>query len=84
MQGALWHVTRLSRVAEYQRLGMIIAPVRAWKTIEAAQNFSMLTGRRVILRLADNGTFVPLEGHGGLAMISHVSYDMTGINLLNG
>lgn len=65
----VWHVTSLKKLNKYLSNGGIKAPVRAWKTIEEAQRFSIQTGRRIILRLKVPGDTETLEGHKGNAVI---------------
>lgn len=71
----LFHVCTFNRVRRYRERGSIKAPVRAWVTMEAALDFSSRTGRRVILRLKDDGSFVELEGHKSCAVISYKDYN---------
>lgn len=66
---ALYHVTTLKKLGKYVANGGRIAPpVRAWINIGAAERFSKQTGRRIILRLADDGHWEPYEGHRGEAV----------------
>lgn len=74
MNKILYHVSSFKKVLRYKTEGCIKPPVRAWTSIEAALNFSKQTGRRVILRLKNNKTFVPFEGHKGNAVISREPY----------
>lgn len=68
---ALYHVTTLKKLRKYLAAGGINPPVRAWKTIAAAERFSKQTGRRIVLRLTDNGAWEPYVGHRGEAVINH-------------
>lgn len=47
----LFHVTTPNKLAKYQISGRIIAPVRGFSTIEAAEKWARLTGRTMILKI---------------------------------
>lgn len=66
-----YHVTTIKKLDRYRQLGWIKPPIRAWITINAAERFSLQTGRRIILRL-DIETYEKLDGHRGEAIISNV------------
>ncbi len=70
----LYHVTSVKKLEKYLASGHIKAPVRAWKSIAAAERFSKQTGRRVILRLKSDETFTQYEGHRGEAVVSDKNY----------
>lgn len=72
----LYHVTTVKKLMRYKKHGHIQAPVRAWKRIEDAVDFSCRTSRRVILRLKDDGSFVQLFGHKGNAVVSYQDYSI--------
>lgn len=59
----VYHVTSLKKLDRYRKTGFIVAPVRAWETIEQAERMSISTGRRVILRLKFPKNAPKLEGH---------------------
>jgi hypothetical protein len=59
----VYHVTSLKKLDRYRKTGFIVAPVRAWETIEQAERMSLSTGRRVILRLKFPKNAPKLEGH---------------------
>ena len=66
----LYHVTSYKKLQRYMEHGCIFPPVRAWKSIDAAERFSKQTGRRVVVRLKSDDTFRTLEGHRGEALVS--------------
>lgn len=69
---AIYHVTTLRKLARYKASDDFISPpVRAWRTIEAAERFSKQTGRRVILRLVLDPRWKPLEGHRDEALVCY-------------
>ncbi len=68
---AVYHVTTLKKLSRYEQTGVILPPVRAWRTVESAERFSKQTGRRVILRLTDGWGWSPLDGHQGEAVVTH-------------
>jgi hypothetical protein len=76
---ALYHVTTKKKLAKYLQHGYIQPPVRAWKFIASAERFSKQTGRRLIIRLVKDKTFVPFEGHRGEALISFNPYNLKGL-----
>jgi hypothetical protein len=67
----VYHVCTLKKLKRYETTGRIIAPVRAWETIEQAQRMSLSTGRRVILRLRFPDDAPKLPGHSGQARVLH-------------
>jgi hypothetical protein len=67
----VYHVTSIKKLDKYRKSGKIIAPVRAWETIEQAQRMSISTGRRVILRLRFPNSAPKLEGHFNQARVLH-------------
>lgn len=67
----VYHVTSIKKLDKYRKSGKIIAPVRAWETIEQAQRMSISTGRRVILRLRFPNNAPKLEGHFNQARVLH-------------
>ena len=75
----VWHVCSHKKLTKYLRTGHIVPPVRAWETIDDAQRFSLLTGRRLILRLRFPDNAPKLEGHGGRARVMHQSVKVEGI-----
>jgi hypothetical protein len=65
----VYHVTTWKKINRYMTTGAILPPVRAWKTIEAAERFSKQTGRKMILRLTfPDAEAKPYEGHRGEAV----------------
>lgn len=70
----LYHVTSLQLLHRYIESGCIRAPVRAWKSLDAAVRFGKQTDRRLILRISPGKHFRPLGGHRGQAMVSDVDY----------
>lgn len=73
----LWHVTNLKLLNKYLETGKILAPVRAWKSIEGATRFAKQTERTIILLIKANGSFKELGGHQGQAMVSSEDYILT-------
>ena len=67
----VYHVTSIKKLDKYSKSGKIIAPVRAWETIEQAQRMSISTGRRVILRLRFPNSAPKLEWHFNQARVLH-------------
>jgi len=65
----VYHVTSLKKLKRYEKTGRILAPVRAWETIEYAQRMSLSSGRRIIVRLRFPATAEKLEGHFGAARV---------------
>jgi hypothetical protein len=59
----VYHVTTKKKLQRYFERSQIKSPVRAWKTIEAAERFSKQTGRRIILRLKFPEDAKSLPGH---------------------
>ncbi len=74
----VFHVTTAKKLGKYLACGHIKAPVRAWKSMEAAVRFSNQTGRRIILRLKVPAGSETLEGHRGEAVILDKSYPIVG------
>ena len=72
----IYHVTSYKKLQAYMQHRAILPPVRAWRNIEAAQRFSAQTGRKVILRMKDDGSFRELEGHKGEAVVSDKIYQL--------
>lgn len=72
----VYHVTSAHKLKHYLESGRILPPVRAWKTIECAEKFSIQTGRPIILRLKFPRNAVRLEGHRGYALYIEDSYPM--------
>ena len=67
----VWHVCTSKKLNRYLKTGRILAPVRAWETVEQAERMSLSTGRRVILRLRFPDSTTKLEGHFGQARVLH-------------
>lgn len=65
----VYHVTTKKKIQKYQKIGRILPPVRAWKNIESALDFSFRTGRTIILRIKLREA-TQLEGHKGNALVS--------------
>jgi hypothetical protein len=65
----VYHVCTLKKLKKYEKAGRIIAPVRAWETIEEAQRMSISTGRKIILRLRFPKNAKKLPGHFGKARL---------------
>ena len=65
----VWHVCTSKKLNRYLKTGRILAPVRAWETIEQAERMSLSTGRQVILRLRFPDSAPKLEGHFGQARV---------------
>ena len=74
----VYHVTSAKKLDRYIKSGRIIAPVRAWESIEEAERFSKSTGRRVILRLRFPKNAARLEGHFGKAFVLHSDFPFKG------
>lgn len=72
----LWHATSLKKLSRYLERGHILPPVRAWRSLEGAERFSRQTGRRIILRLHAKGSFEPLGGHRGQALVSYAPHPL--------
>ena len=72
----VWHVTSLKKLEKYRSNGFIRAPVRAWKDIISAGNFSKQTGRKIILRLKFPNNAEQLEGHQGNAVVLNQNYTL--------
>lgn len=72
----VFHVTTAKKLEKYKRSGVIKAPVRAWISLQGAENFAKQTGRRVILTLVlPNNT--PVESRSlGNAAISPLDYEV--------
>lgn len=70
----LWHVTTLDLLNKYLESGKILAPVRAWKSLEGATRFAKQTDRHLIIRIKGNGEFKELGGHQNQAMVSDKNY----------
>jgi hypothetical protein len=70
----VYHVTSKKKFLKYITNGFILGPVRAWKTIDAAQRFSKQTGRRIILRLKFPEDALPYHGHRHEAVYIKGSY----------
>jgi hypothetical protein len=66
-----WHVTSAKKLARYLRAGQINPPVRAWRRIEDAQQMSLGSGRRIILRLRFPDDAKQLPGHRGVAVYTN-------------
>ena len=66
----VYHVTSITKFLKYLRLGVILPPVRAWRNIEAAEDFSKRTGRTIILRLKfpEDVPFLPGHKHQAVYM----------------
>jgi hypothetical protein len=64
----VYHVTSARKLARYKKAGYITPPVRAWRTIAAAERFSLATGRQVIMRLRFPDDANTLDGHRGEAV----------------
>lgn len=80
----VWHATTLKKLDRYRQMGRILPPVRAWVNFEAARQFSLQTGRRVILRLNfPENKVKQLEGHQDEAVFIDESYPIFG-NRLDG
>lgn len=78
----VYHVTTLHKFKRYLANGQINAPVRAWKTMEAADDFSKRTGRKIIIRLLTEGEpFVPYEGHKGNAVVLNYPFPIEKMEL---
>lgn len=71
MKELVYHVCSYKRLDTYRKNGRINPPVRAWRTMESAVNFSMQTGRPVILPLIIKEVWEILDGHKGNAVISY-------------
>lgn len=73
----LWHVTNLKLLNKYLKSGKILAPVRAWKSLDGATRFAKQTDRYLIIRIKGSGQFRNLGGHQGQAMVSDIDYPLT-------
>ncbi len=69
-----YHVTSKKKLLKYIQQNAILPPVRVWKSIAEAERFSKQTGRRFIIRLKLNPTFIELEGHNNMALKSNQPY----------
>lgn len=81
MKDRLFHVTTAKKLKRYKKTGFIRPPVRAWGTMQAAKDFSLQTGRKVIVVLIDDGSFDYYRQNGkivgnGFAFESDKRYDM--------
>jgi hypothetical protein len=56
------------------KIGKILAPVRAWESIEQAGRMSISTGRKITLRLKFPNDCSKLEGHFDQAKIINKDY----------
>ena len=77
----VYHVTSYKKLQKYLSSGKIVAPVRAWETIEQAERMSISTGRRIILRLKFPNNAEKLEGHFNQARVLYTDYPFTIENL---
>lgn len=75
----VYHVCSLAKLLKYKKSGYILAPVRAWETIEQAQRMSLSTGRRIILRLKFPNNAEKLEGHFNQARVLYQNYPIKNI-----
>jgi hypothetical protein len=78
MKDRYFHVTTYKKLDKYKRRGYIKPPVRAWMSLFQAMRFSETCGRRVILRLIDNGGF-ELNSEIHESVISHEPYSVENI-----
>lgn len=74
----VYHVTTLKKLLKYTKTGRILAPVRAWETIEQAERMSKSTSRRIILRLRFPKNAPKLDGHFGLARVLNTDLKFNG------
>lgn len=75
----VYHVTSLKKLKKYAKTGRILAPVRAWETIEQAGRMSLSTGRRIILRLRFPDDAPKLAGHFGEARVLNTDLPFTNL-----
>ena len=75
----VYHVCSLAKLLKYKKSGYILAPVRAWETIEQAQRMSLSTGRRIILRLKFPNNAEKLEDHFNQARVLYQNYPIENI-----
>lgn len=75
----VWHVTSVGKLKKYLTSGYILAPVRAWETIDQATRMAGSTGRRVILRIPRRaGEWHQLDGHFGEAVVCNQNIPFPG------
>ena len=72
----VYHVCGANKLRRYKQCGFIKPPVRAWTTIQAAERFSLQTGKQIILRLKFPENAKVLEGHKGLARYIETAYSV--------
>jgi hypothetical protein len=75
----VYHVIGAGKLRRSLANGFLPAPVRAWRTVEAAGRFSVQTGRAVILRLRFPRDAKVLPGHRGEAVFIEGVYPLDGI-----
>lgn len=74
----VYHVTSAKKLNKYRKSGGILPPVRAWETIQAAQRFSINTGRPIILRLKFPNDAPKLVGHFNQARVLETMFKFNG------
>ena len=72
----VWHVTSRKKLLKYIEQGYIKQPVRDWKDIKKAEQFSKQTGRQIILRLKFPLNASSLEGHQNKAVYLNRNYEL--------
>jgi hypothetical protein len=75
----LWHVTTYKKLKLYHNSGFIIPPVRSWKNIEDAVNFSKQTGRGIIIRLKSDSSFKRDTNYNKEVYTSNTPYSVSNI-----
>ena len=74
----VYHVTTAKKLRRYLEVGRIDPPVRAWESAEYAAQFSIQTGRAIILRLKFPDDAPRLEGHENHAYVLYNAYTNLG------
>ncbi len=74
----VYHVCSAKKLQKYLASKRILAPVRAWETVQQAERMSLSTGRRIILRLKFPETTPKLDGHFGQARVLMRDYEFRG------
>ena len=72
----VYHVCGISKFKRYLATGRILKPVRAWRSIFSAEEFSQSTGRQIILCLKFPQDAKKLDGHKGGAVYLDHDYDL--------
>lgn len=77
-----YHVTTLKKLQRYKENKHIKPPLRCWKKLEYAEDFSKRTGRKIILRLLlDSNEVKQLDGHKGNAVFTDITIPLNRFEL---